>query len=769
MLKYLLVSISGLALATAANAQAQSAQESAALEDASPNAGIAEIVVTASRRAENAQRSALSIQALSSEALIRANVTKPEDLNAIATGVQIGTAGPFPQVYVRGVGSYNTQTTGDSAVAFNLDGVYISRPWATRGMFYDLERVEVLKGPQGTLYGRNASGGAINVITAKPKLGEVTGFAEMEVGNYNLVEGTGALNLPVGDTVAIRASGKVTSRDGYLSDGYDDDKTQAARLQLLWKPSEDFSLLLHGNYQHVGGKGEGPVLAPRLRGQKFQGASDPDVTAIFQAEPSPVPGFIPPFGQLNTFPKDDGYLDLTVYAVGAEMNWNLGFATLTVLPAYREASFRSLHYLPGFSVENNERNDQTTLEVRLGNSGEKLKWVLGAYYFDENGGNLPGHANLQVLQGINTQTQETLDLNTRSYAAFGQATYSVTDQFRVTGGLRYTYERKKFDERLVNVSFPTFPPLTSTVVVEDPQQRTFNSVTWKAGAEFDVGPHSMAYANASTGFKSGGFYSAPPPNSYDPEKMTAFDAGIKNRFFDNRLQVNIEAFYWKYKDHQESFIGPTTIPGFFTFVTVNAGRATTYGADLDLLFLPTPRDELSVKVQYNKTKYDSFSFLYPSASGRFGPVVTGCAATPYSPVGPDQIVSCDGKPLVRAPLWTGNVGYSHTFDLGERGNLRASFDAQFASKSYLSIDFLESGQQKAYAVGNFDLTYTSSSGKVSVSAYVRNIWNEEVKTQAYRSSFVSGSPVNPLASADGVILATVRPPRMYGGRVRVNF
>jgi iron complex outermembrane receptor protein len=773
MIKVLLSSVGLIALASTAAAQDVPAAPPNP-EQSQDQGRIEDIVVTASRRAENVQRAALSIQALTSETLARANVSRPEDLASIAPGVQIGSAGPYAQAYVRGVGNYATNSFAESPIAFNLDGVYISRAWATRGMFYDLDRVEVLKGPQGTLYGRNASGGAINVITAKPKLGSVSGFIEGQVGNYNLWQGTAAVNLPIGETVAIRASGQVIDRDGYLSDGYDDDKTRAARLQLLWEPSSDFSLLLNANYQHVGGRGVGGILTQPASSRKFLGSTDnPLVEQIYRAEPG--------LGPLNVVPQKDGFIDVNVYAIGAEINWNLGFATLTVLPAYREGKLRGLQYTPGFSVRNNEHNRQTSVEARLSNSGDRLKWVLGAYYFNERITNLDGNPTTEVLQGVNAQISGRLDTRTLSYAAFAQATYSLTDRLRLTGGLRYTYERKDDDELLINYSPPsqtpppTCPPgsnfsptppsipLFCRLDIPITGRLTYNSWTWKAGVEFDVGPDSMAYANASTGFKSGNFYTAPPPNTFKPEKLTAFEAGIKNRFFDNRLQVNLELFYWKYKDHQESYVGPTSVPGIFTFVTVNAGRAKSYGADLDIIFRASPDDDLSLKVQYNKSNYDLFKFQ--NLSGVFGPPVTGCAVGPL--VAGEQTVDCSGLSLIRAPLWSGTAGYSHTFQLGGKGSLQASAEVQFASASYLSIDFLDAGKQEAYAIGNFDLTYRSEDKRWTVSAYVRNIWNQQVFNQVFRSNFVS--PNNPLADPDGLFLATARPPRTFGGRIRYNF
>lgn len=733
--------------------------------------GIGDIVVTASRRAENVQKAALSIQAFSSEALSRANITKPEDLNSVAPGVSIGTAGSYPQVYIRGVGNFGSQAYSEGAVAFNLDGVYISRSWATRGMFYDLERVEVLKGPQGTLYGRNASGGAINAITKRPDIDKLDGFAELQFGNYDFIQGTAAINIPFGDTLAIRASGQLVSRDGYLTDGYNDDKTQAARLQLLWKPGENFSLLLKGNYQHTGGQGGGPVLKPQLPGNKFRGASDPAVAAIIRAQPGT--------GAVLVTPGDDGYIDVDVYAIGGELNWDLGFGTLTVIPAYREAKLRNLSYISSFYSQNNEHDKQASAEVRLGNDGEVLKWVVGGYYFNEHQSNIRGLPLQRVLQGITAQNTPDFDQRIRSYAFFGQATYSLTNELRVTGGLRYTYERKLLSGLLSSYGFRNAAGACTAGRVFDPQtvavplfcrldvplsgRLSYNSVTYKAGLEYDVGPYSMAYANISTGFKSGGFYSAPPPNTFRPEKLTAIEGGVKNRFLENRLQVNVEAFYWRYRDHQEAHIGPTVIPGFFTFVTENAGRAESYGSDLDMIYRPTAWDEINLKVQYNKTKYNSFKYSYPSAN--FGAPVVGCLIGPL--VAGSQTVDCRGKRLVRAPKWSGAAGYSHTLDLGSRGKLTAGADVQFSSSADLSIEFLRSTRQSAYAIGNFDLTYTSDGGRWIVSAFMRNIWDEAVATNINRSPFITNA--NPLVSPDGLIVASLRPPRTFGGRVRFNF
>lgn len=779
MKRMLLVSAAVVAFANAAAAQEAAPSASGQAEaDASSEGGISDIVVTASRRVENVQRAALSIQALSSEDLTRANVTKPEDLNAIAPGLSVGTGGNSPQVYIRGVGNFGTNSLSEGAVAFNLDGVYIARQHTTRGMFFDLARVEVLKGPQGTLYGRNASGGAINVITNRPKLGERSGYFDLMVGNYTTIQAEAGINLPLGETAALRVSGQSVHRDGYLSDGYDDEKTKSARVQLYWEPNSDVSILLNGNFQKVEGMGAGAPPVPQLPGDKFQGATNATVAGIIQAQPG--------IGQFLISPQTDGFIDYTTYAVGGELNWNLGFAKLTVIPAFRQSDIRDLTYVPGFSVFQSYREKQTSVEARLGNDSSDLKWVLGGYFFDQQVDGPPGGPQQIAFQGVSTFTISDFSSNVRSYAAFGQATYSLTDRFRVTGGLRYTYERKQLSEYLTNFGLPAPPPAapgTCTAGFFDPfsptpprfchleidlrgnvPDLTYSSVTWKAGVEFDVAERSMAYASASTGFKSGGFFSAPPPNTFRPEKITAFDIGIKNRFLDNRLQLNLSAFYWRYTDHQETFVGPTSIPGFVAQNTYNAGKAKSYGFDVDLLFQPTPRDRFSLMVQYNKTKYDFFQYTNPTLS--IGTPVTGCVVGPV--VGGSQTIDCTGKPLMRAPEWTGSASYAHDFELANGGKITAGADVQFSSSYYLSVDFLESAKQRAFAVGNMDLTYTSPDGRFSVTGFVRNIWNEAVYTQSFHYPFVSPA-TNPLSGPDGLNIGTLRPPRTFGGRVRVNF
>lgn len=774
MLKTVLAGVGCVAVSAAAWSADPAPRAAEPPSQGQEDQGLQEIVVTAQRREESVQRSALAIQALSSEALERSGVTRPEDLSAVATGVNIGTGGNDPMVYIRGLGNYSTNNYAEGAVAWNSDGVYVSRPWETRGLFFDLARAEVLKGPQGTLYGRNATGGAINLISARPSLGETSGFFEGEGGNYDLAHFTGALNVPLSQTLALRASGQVISRQGYLSDGYDDDREQSARLQLLYQPGGDFSLLLKGEYQHVDGRGAGQVLVPQLAGSPWRGASDAAVNAIILAEPGTGPLLMPT--------QDDGFLKIDVRSASAELIWDFGPATLTVIPAYKSGEHSDRFYVANFQVNDHEYDHQTSVEARLSGQSDRLKWVLGTYYFNEDQGNPPGQPILLANSLLNAQQVSDFRGNTTSYAAFAQSTFSIVEAFRLTGGLRYTYESKTQNGLAAgfNPAFlvapgacaadPAAPSPVATCRTDIPLSGSlhYNNVTYKAGFEYDLAARSMLYANVSTGFKSGGFYAAPAPNTFRPEKLTAYDVGLKNRFLDNHLEANLEAFYWRYRDHQENFLAATSVPGYDAFITQNAGSAKTYGAELDLAYRLTAADRLNLSAQYDKSQYDTFNYTVPNIPG---PHVWGCKATaPNAPINSgigSYDLDCSGLPLIRAPEWTGTAGYEHTFGLPRGARLTAGVSSQFSSSYYTAIDFLPNERQQSYAILNSDLSYTSPDGSWSLTAWGRNLTGEAVLDQTFRSLFVTAA--NPAANPNGFVLGSIRPPRTYGVRLHIDF
>jgi iron complex outermembrane recepter protein len=774
----LLIGVGFMALSGAAGAADADTPASGGPPQDAKDQGLQEVVVTAERRKESAQRAALPIQAISAEDLQRAGVTRPEDLTAIATGVNVSTGGNVPQIYIRGVGNYATNIYSESAVAMNVDGVYVSRPWAMRGEFFDLDRVEVLKGPQGTLYGRNATGGALNLISASPLLGQTSGYVEAEGGDYKLARGAAAVNIPLGQDFAVRIAGQAISRDGYLADGYDDEKNEAARVQALYVPSSDLSVILRFSYQHNHGRGAGTTPTTNYGNNPWIGAGGLPVLDITRAEP-----FI---GPLLTTSTDDGFLDSHVYALSSDFKWNLGPATLTIIPAYRYATNENRYYVSSYQISETEYDHQTSVEARLSGESERIKWVAGTFYFDEEQGNLDSDYQNFANAGISGQVVPSFNAATSSYAGFGQTTFSVVDRFRLTAGGRYTYERKTQSglvqsiQGLSSYAPPACPPGYSgpqaTLIPDAPclfnvpltGLLTYNSWTYKGGMEYDVAPNSMFYANVSTGFKSGGFFTAPQPNSFKPERITAYEVGLKNRFLDNRLQVNVEAFDWLYHDHQESYLGSaSTNPYDITFITENAGRAESRGADLDVAYLPTHADRLSLGLQYDKSSYGRFTYTYPSA--HLGPPTVGCRVE--GPVTGVQTIDCAGLQMVRTPTWWANASYDHTFALPNGSTITAGARAQSSSGYYLSIDFLPNEYQRSYTTVDADLAYTAPSGNWSVTAWGRNLGNKAVLTEAYRSPYINTPllPPDPLAGPYGLAQGTIRPPRTFGVRVHVDF
>ncbi|MBU0556744.1 MAG: TonB-dependent receptor [Alphaproteobacteria bacterium] len=750
-----------------AQLQAQEATEGAASSSA-------EIIVTAQFRRESAQKAALSIDVLSSEKLQAAGVSQATDIARLSPGVQITQGGSALQVYIRGAGDFSTTGYSNSAVAQAYDGVFAARSQYVAGTFFDLERVEVLKGPQGTLYGRNATGGAINIIPAEPRIGLFEGYVSAGFQNYNGFNSEGAINIPIGDSSALRASFQGVSRNGYISDGTDDDKHHSFRLQFKTEPSADVTLRLGLNYQHLGGRGPGKVVyaptAPNAPGITNPQPIIPDDrwTSINDSLNALIGTVVAPPG---IYPLDtsDVYQNVTVWGVNAHLDWNLGPATLTIIPAYQRVEMDSL-VMPAlyFNTINEftgapSTSDAKTLEVRLGNANDAVKWVLGGYYFRED-----QDSYNSVRLGFVSDTAFIADLSTEAYAAFGELTYSLTDALRLTGGLRYTDEKKAVDGHryaLFGSSACLTPgtgPQNSCELLTSAGTNVegtygFEKLNFKVGAEFDAAPDSMIYASIVTGFKSGGQSNA-DIDPYKPEEVTAYTLGTKNRFFDRMVQFNAELFYMDYRDRQENFTsldrGGAQVSSLF-----NAGKAVAKGASVDLTLFPTSNDQFRVAVEYVDSEYKEFTYRNyrpgnPSArtSCDVIAITGGTAQTGF------WTIDCTGFQLPRTPTWSGTVSYTHTFDLANGAVIDFSPDMSFASSRWLAAEFVENARADGYALFNASLTYRAPDNQYSVQLFVRNIGNEAVYTGTQQYPFINNYNGQDIA-----------PPRTYGARFRVKF
>lgn len=720
---------------------------------------IREIIVTAQRFSETAQKTALIITALDSEQL--AGVTEARQLQTVVPGVQLGNSGNVTQTYIRGVGSLNATSAQESAVAYNADGVFLYSSTMITPLLHDLQRVEILKGPQGTLYGRNASGGAVNIISRDASIAGIEGYLEGEYGNFDQFRAAGAVNLPLTQTLAVRVAGQHVEHDGYLSDGTDDQDLTAGRLRLLWEPSSAVTLRAGVDGSHADATGAGSSLNPNPTDDKFVGALDP------RAQTGPV--FAGGTSLLSSPPNPSPFFKDKQWSSFAQLDVDIGFATLTVLPAYRYEKLDYLDYVPGYADRQVFRTRQRSIETRLANRSDHLKWVLGAYYLKvKQDGELTirNEANFQHAVVDNPVSVE-------SYAFFGEATYSLTDSLRITGGLRYTNEKTR-SEGTANAQLgpPTLPtPQTAAFNPFDPVanptgelldyyingRAKADAVTWKVGAETDLSPDSMLFATVSRGFKGGGTYVDIPvvDSSFKPEYLTAFELGSRNRFLGNTLQVNAELFYWKLKDQQISYVGFNSLAQV-TFLTANAGKAHMYGADLDVIWKATSNDTFHVGMEYLESEYDEFTRTVPSLAVL---TTTGCAVSGYDPtpgsVAP-AVVDCSGLPTLRSPKWSGSASYQHRFDLANGDSVTFDGDATFASSRYLDIGYTELFRQKSAALFNASLAYKTAKDSFTVTAWIRNIGNKRIMSGG--GQFV-----------DFYSRPTLLPPRTYGVTARYAF
>jgi iron complex outermembrane recepter protein len=467
--------ILSLALAVS-TASAQSAAEPKANE----NAGIEEVIVTAQRRAQSLQDAALAVQSFDTDTLTQSGIESATDLGLLspALGISAG-GGPLASFFVRGVGALTVNPLTDSAIAQNVDGVYLGRSSGAAGQaLFDLERVELLKGPQGTLYGRNATGGVVNYIPNKPVLGENSGYMQAEVGNYSKLGLQGAANIAVSDDVAIRISGNKLERDGFSDDGTNDQDSFGLRGQLLFNASDKLSIRLAVDHSEVSGKGAGGDL---------YGTYSNDTGSLSEFTPTGLPidsgpsdaganaireGVLhtPSFAPFQPIDGEDLYQDISWTGFSAEINYQTDVGTLTFIPAYRESEQDYQFSGPGFApAKTAEENNQTSFELRFATDLDgPLNGILGAFHFEEE------ISTSTVFAQNYASPIQNYDNGGDSWAVFAQGTFDLSETFRLNAGVRYTEDSKFVDG--ISDTFVTFcggAPFTGNFLTPGPPP--FNS------------------------------------------------------------------------------------------------------------------------------------------------------------------------------------------------------------------------------------------------------------------------------------------------------
>ncbi len=759
------------------------------------HAGLPEITVTARRRVEDAQRIPGSFSVVRDEQLDRSYIVNTQQLSQLVPALNYSSANPRNTAFtIRGLGSSVVAVSQandglEPGVGFYVDQVYHGRPATAAFDFSDIDQVEVLRGPQGTLFGQNSTAGAINIITRAPTFApEAT--EEVSVGSFNFVQAKAAASGPITDTLALRISGVSTRRDGLISNvrtGRDHNQisNQAVRAQLLFKPSEAFQIKFSADIANFESNCCTQVYyrvatrdVPRTATRQFAGPTG--LAAQFNYT---LPS-INPFDRVTDIDAQLG-VDTNEGGVAALVDWSLGGATLTFVSAWRlwnwdAANDRDYTGIP-IQIEQHipSRQKQYSQELRIASSGDDvLNYVGGLYFFRQRVAGRPisiyGPAAARYLIGTTTGTDATsvpanlldgygtdgrTDFQSNSYAAFGEVNWRPIDLVTLTGGLRYTYEHK-------TGTYDTFvfggPPTTNTALINAQRSilrgqtyaATVNNgaLTGRANMAWQTTDNVLAYASYARGEKSGGInMSGLPLNDQNlpavgtavvrPEKNTAYEVGLKTRLFDSRLTFNINAFYTRVIDFQSNVSDTRAAAALRTYLA-NIPGVTVKGVEADALVAVIRDLSVRASVAYADGRYAS----YPS-----GPC-------PIELIG-NTAAACNlsGVRLPGLPTWSSTVGGDYLRPIkGLGGSIFAHADATYRSKQLGDPTGSRFTTIGSYTVVNGSVGHRSNKGW-EIAVFARNVFN---------SDYIQNVTIQ--AGNSGLILATPSDPRTIGVTFRAR-
>jgi iron complex outermembrane receptor protein len=675
-------------LATDANAQVASADGSGR---ADTDDELGEIVVTAQRRAENLQNVPIAVTALTADALGNAGVADTESLQVAVPGLSFAQLAGYAVPRIRGVGANANGPGVENSVALYIDGVYVAATTAGMMSFNNIEQVAVLKGPQGTLFGRNATGGVIQITTADPGR-QFKLDASATAGNRATYEGSFYASAPLGEAVAAdlavyyRNQGDGDGVNVITGNDIGKGKDFALRSKIKLDPFDGTVIRLSGDYSRMDG------------GRPFARV---------------VPGTIPitgnPIGgdKWENFTTFDPSQEIVQRGLSAKLDQEVGSLSLVSITALRRARIETrfdadAQPAPITDVSIRQKDRQFSQELQLLSApNQPFTWMIGGYYFDAKAGTYPQ----QILAGAPaTRIVFNPRQSTKSFAGFGQATLAVTDALNITGGLRYTS-----DKRAISVSrATTLPNGMALPVASAAGNETFNKLTWRISADYRFSSQLLAYASYNRGFKSGIYDPTTIPlNLVRPEVLDAYEIGFKADLLDRRLRINSAFYHYDYKNIQTSRI----VNG--NALLLNGEGAKIDGIDLDA----TARISSQLTVTAGLSYIDSRFTDFPNA----------VISTPL-PAGGNAISAGDakGNRLPMTPKWTSNL--SATYEMPTAiGEFRLT-------AAYLHNDgYFESAEnrlaQRPFDIVNATLGWESSSGTYRASLWVRNLTDAYYATQ----------------------------------------
>ncbi|NOX51941.1 MAG: TonB-dependent receptor [Gammaproteobacteria bacterium] len=737
--------------------------------DATNRGVIEEIIVTARKRSESIQETPIAITAFSANQLEQRNLTNLVEIGAYTPNVVMNTSpsssggGNNAQVYIRGIGQTDFLFTTDPGVGIYVDGVFHPRTLGGVMDLLDLERVEVLRGPQGTLFGKNTIGGAISLTSQKPS-GEGGGYIEATTGRYNRLDLRASLDVALSETLAAKVSVSRKNRDGYGKrlqfgsneklDETGDENATSARLALRWEASPDVAIDFSADYTREREQGVPVVLNTFNNAAGLAGLWNG-----FVGLPAGLPisdAFV--LGGSNRY---DSYATagnkntLDAFGFSMTLDWaindNLTFRSIS---AYREmeAFFNSdtdgspLQYA---ETDQNQDQDQVSQEFQLiGTSFDgRLDWVLGTFYFDEFGrddnrvrlaaglydalealpatlaclnpatapppcagdpffltGAVPGGPNNAANIGLDLELDVFNEIDITSYAIFTQGSFHVSDKISITAGARYSYEEKDYflDHRRINAGVNTVPV---TTVSDD-----WNSFTPMVSVDYSLNDDALVYASVTQGFKSGGFNGRPLAegaiSSFDPEEVLSYELGFKTDWYDNRLRLNGAVFFADYSDMQLGSISADAT-GNLALRIQNAGKAEIKGFELEFQAMPIANFEI-----IGSLGYVDFEITELDAG----------------------VQDFDRNTVaVKTPEWNASLGMQYTWDIGNNSHLTVRGDGTYQSETQQDVQNTPAIIADSYSLISARIVYLNYDSNWEVALFVTNLSDETYVTNGYQT------------------------------------
>jgi outer membrane receptor protein involved in Fe transport len=697
----------------------------------SPTTELAEIIVTAQRRSESLQRVPIAITAVTGANLTASGIRDATDLAVATSSLQSNVSVGYFLPRLRGIGSTATGAGIEGAVASYIDNVYIASAPAPNFAFNNVERVEILKGPQGTLFGRNATGGVINIITKDPSH-TTSGDLEVSYGNYDTVSGSAYITGALSDTAAIDLAATGSHQGNgygtYLPTGADASRTKIqanVRSKLLWEPTSSTQIRLSGDYAHSAGDypnprdligGRPPAFGPAQQGSPWDSSADYPTDYHFE-------------GGGVTLRADQSF----------------DASNIVSISAYRKSTYRLAFDFdttptPALAIVQVRRDRQFSQELQIqSNSESRIKWVTGAYYFNARSFNLQTLLIESALQDPASpffpvaSTDTAGAQTTESIAGFAQATIPLGPSTNLTGGFRYTHDTRKLVDVASSATLIGGTVLPTTT--SPSQSKGFGAPTWRLSLDQQIVPGVLAYVSYNRGFKSGGYNAQIPTDpEFKPEKIDAYEAGMKADLFDRRLRLNPALFNYNYKNIQVPIVNSSGGLGI-----TNGPSAKVWGAELEGEALFTSNLRVTFGLTYLHDRFGD----YPGAIF-YLPQLVGYMTTKGN---------AKGNRLPFTADLTTTLGFNYTVPLAGGSQFVIQGDWGHNDSFYTDSDNLR--RQRAYNTVNASARWTSPGGQYWAGVWGKNLANDAVLTLQ--------------TTADFAAFASYAAPRTFGVTVGTTF